>query len=205
MTIQRLLTNYAKAIEIIKAQGFIEPILFKGFRAREEHNFNIFFKDIYSSKTEPRPQAHRMLAISDELIKLLQCQIIISTPERMRKYYFNQLDDTNSVKLTDEPPVQELTRVFGVNWAFNPVPKLATHPDDLKYRLFAKPAANPPQKSSNELDDEEKIQKILKYLELNPEIFKDIKEHPERLEQVKKRLSADRPTPQIVGSPHRNN
>lgn len=200
MSIQRLLDNYAKVIETIRNQGLIEPILFKGFSNRDEHNFNIVVKDSYTSKTETKPQTHRLLAVHDELTRLLRCKVVISTIEDMRENYLKELDNNNSVKLTNNIPTEELDYVFGKNWIFNPLVSVTTSPENRKQTLFAKPSAEAghlTQKTSNENIEEEKIQKLLRHLQLDSEIFKDITEHPERLEQLKARVANIHSTPQI--------
>ena len=200
MSIQHLLDNYAKVIETIRNQGFIEPILFKGFSNRDEHNFNLTIKDSYTSKTEKKPQTHRLLAIHDELTKLLRCKVVISTTEDMRENYLKELGSNNSVTLTNNVPIEELYHVFGKNWMFNPLVGVTTSPENMKQTLFAKPSAEAghlTQKTSNENIEEEKIQKLLRHLQLDSEIFKDITEHPERLEQLKARVANIRSTTQI--------
>jgi hypothetical protein len=200
MNIQHFLDNYVKVIETLRNHGFIEPILFKGFSNREGHNFNIVVKDSYTSKTEKKPQTHRLLGIHDDLTRLLHCKVVISTIEDMRENYLKELGNNNSVKLTNNIPTEELEYVFGKNWIFNPPVGVTTSPENMRQTLFAKPSAEAEhlaQKTSNKNTEEEKIQKLLKHLQLDPEVFKDITEHPERLEQLKARVANIYSTPQI--------
>ena len=142
MNIQSLMANYQEVIKVFKKHGFTNPILFKGFNNKELHNFNILVNDAYKDTdldTTIKPLDHRRLAVFDELTELMQCNVIISTPKNMKERYVKMLDDTNSISLTGEIPVIKLLSLFGEEWTFNPIPKMASHPNDTQPTLFKKP------------------------------------------------------------------
>lgn len=120
LTINDFLKLYPQIMEILIKQGFHNAVIFKGFSTKEEHNLNLLVSDQFTEDTELKPQTTRKLSVKDELTALLKCKIVLTTPDQMESFYLEKLDSTNSVKLTENIPLQNIDAVFGQEWTFNP-------------------------------------------------------------------------------------
>lgn len=113
--------NYQDIYLLIESQGFYNAKIFKGFSKNEEHNLNILVYDIYEDnhEKESEPRVIRKLFLKDNLIKLLNCKIVISTEDQILVHYLKKVNNGESIILSKDLLFETLEKAFGKNWKFN--------------------------------------------------------------------------------------